>query len=204
MDYSDIRRLIGALFNPGACFMIGAGVPEKLIPITNNFKDNIGVKNQVGIYDTMPNKTHQIHEVLVGEDTDGLKSHITLPTARLVALSYINDCRIKAEKSDVIPSEYAIFKYLPISSVIVDFNLDGFAKHWCPQRCIYPHGCIEGYRPMLNGNTTSELIDIYQDYNYQDERAFPNCIIFEEESKNYQHSFEYDSLSRVLQICSAL
>lgn len=202
MDYSDIRRLISALFNPGACFMLGAGVPEKLIPVTSNFSKYIEIKNQIGIYDTTPNITHPIHEVFFRENADGLKSHITLPTLRLIALSYINDCRIKAQKSDIILPEYAIFKYLPISSVVVDFNLDGFAKDWCPQRCIYPHGQSEAYRPMLNQDGISDSIDFYQDYRYENIRNLQNIIIFEKESKNYQRSSEYRNLSRALQTSS--
>jgi len=198
MDYSDIRRLISALFNPGACFMLGAGVPEKLIPVTSNFSKYIEIKNQVGIYDPTPNITHQIHEVFFRENADGLKSHITLPTLRLIALLHIDDCRIKAGKSDIIPPEYAIFKYLPISSVIADFNLDGFAEYWCSQRCIYPHGQSKIYETLLNQDAAFDLIDLYQDHSYENIRNLQNTTIFEKENEIYPYSPEYRSLERVL------
>lgn len=206
MRYQDIKKLIHFLDIPKSCFIIGAGVSARLVPVTSQFNKQIN-SDDINTFDPTENKIGVIHDVFSGnEEINALRNHITISTLKMLSLSRIVACsnERKLEYAEIIPPEYGLFWYLPFSSTIIDFNLDGFSKKWCPQRCIYPHGQNEAYSFLLNEETKDDLIEYCQNYEIGNRRILPDIILFEKEENKDAFKFAYQYMKEILFTCNAV
>lgn len=142
---ADLQKLVWAMSQPRAFYILGAGASYGLIPVTQQMR--AGIKRnylEAGIFPVSRTPRTALHDRVVGKPVREAAdwNEMLLQNIPVGALELFVQRELYLPIEDIAPPQYAIFDAVGTPATIFNFNLDGLASLFCSAKHVVlePHG----------------------------------------------------------------